>query len=512
MYSSSSTSKRLVLVPVLAIQLLLVRSVSSLNMTNAYLNHKCMDSQGKYKPGSKYEQDLKDIIGSIALSSNFTSGYEMMSLGKGPSYVSVTLLCRGDSHGPNCRQCYATSQAELRRRCPKMKGGIIWYDQCFLVFSGISYFGKIDYDNNLWMSNAKKFSADNYSNTEWTTLIGNLTTIATDEKNSKDTSTMYAAGERRLGRKKLYGMVQCMPDISSRACAECVKHEILHFQECLFFKKGARVLGMSCNFRTPRFGPYLGRGGHTTSPYTQRYVLEHDQCVSQPQMHGKSREEDGGDKDGGEGDNDEEDVVLEDPSPSVSLRKHKDGFISLSYGEPPNSVAIVFQCRGDSYGPNCQSCYTTAVAALRQRCPSNKAGIIWYDQCFLNIGTTETPVQPTDYENTFSMHNRNDVRSDKVSFNKKTRDFLTGLMPKALKRDAINYVYYAAGETILGANKIYAMVQCAQNAEQCKACLESSIRELSKCCDGKQGARVYLGRSCNVRYELYPFLRTQKDV
>ncbi|ESQ47674.1 hypothetical protein EUTSA_v10022388mg, partial [Eutrema salsugineum] len=149
---------------------------------------------------------------------------------------------------------------------------------------------------------------------------------------------------------------------------------------------------------------------------------------------------------------------------------------------------------------------------LRRRCPRNKVAIIWYDQCFLHVNKIEVPMQTMDYENTFSMHNPNNVRGDKRLFNKETRDFLNELIPKALKPNAINYVYYAAGEKRLEANRLYAMVQCAQNALKCKVCLESSIRELSKCCDGKQGARVYLGRSCNVRYELYPFLRTEKTV
>ncbi|ESQ47672.1 hypothetical protein EUTSA_v10022112mg [Eutrema salsugineum] len=196
----------------------------------------------------------------------------------------------------------------------------------------------------------------------------------------------------------------------------------------------------------------------------------------------------------------------------ISNRKFNYGNILMSYGEAPNSVTILFQCRGDSYGPNCRSCYATAIAGFRRRCPRNKAAIIWYDQCFLDVGTIETPSSAIDYKNTFSMYNPNNVNGDTQSFNRMTREFLNELMLKAIIPDGINLVNYAAGDKRLGAKRLYAMVQCAKTPVECKVCLESSIKELFKCCGGKQGARLYLGRSCNVRYELYPFLRAENTV
>jgi len=114
-----------------------------------------------------------------------------------------------------------------------------------------------------------------------------------------------------------------------------------------------------------------------------------------------------------------------------------------------------------------------------------------------------------DYENTFSMHNPNNINGDTQLFNQKMKNFLYELALKAdkPKADGTGLLYYAAGTKRLGKNKLYAMVQCTLDIFHCKVCLEWSIKELSKCCEGKQGARV-LGTSCNVRYELYPFIRT----
>jgi len=114
-----------------------------------------------------------------------------------------------------------------------------------------------------------------------------------------------------------------------------------------------------------------------------------------------------------------------------------------------------------------------------------------------------------NYDNIFSMHNPNNVRGNVNSFNKKTTEFLYKLIGKAdrLDVDGINFLYYAAGEMRLGKQTLFAMVQCAKDILSCKDCLEWSINELSKCCHGKQGARV-LGTEGTLRYELYPFLRS----
>ncbi|EFH59590.1 hypothetical protein ARALYDRAFT_898655 [Arabidopsis lyrata subsp. lyrata] len=128
MYSSSSISKRFVLyltVVVVTTQLLLVHSVSSLNLTNSYLHHKCLVSLGKYKPGSEYEKSLDDIIQSFSNkdknSYGFRTGFSMKAYGKEPDMVAITYQCRVDSRGPKCQSCVVTAGYELlRKRCPRI--------------------------------------------------------------------------------------------------------------------------------------------------------------------------------------------------------------------------------------------------------------------------------------------------------------------------------------------------------------------------------------------------------
>ncbi|WZZ25389.1 hypothetical protein YC2023_008790 [Brassica napus] len=100
---------------------------------------------------------------------------------------------------------------------------------------------------------------------------------------------------------------------------------------------------------------------------------------------------------------------------------------------------------------------------------------------------------PTNYNNTFSMHNPNNARGDAKLF--------------AMRAMDSRIIFYAAGEKKLGKNKLYAMVQCLEHIKDCKSCLTWSISKIFENNNIKQGGRV-LGTECDVRYELYPFLRS----
>ncbi|WZZ39345.1 putative cysteine-rich repeat secretory protein 17 [Brassica napus] len=247
MYSLSSVIKRLIFIHVLAIQLLLINSDLSLNTTNAYLNHKCLVNQGKYKPGSEYDNRLKRTL------KMFYSGSYRGYDGIGDSTFSAIIQCRGDSYGPKCHDCFATALSALSRRCPWYKGRIIWYDQCLLAISSFNSIGKIDYDNNFCMSNAKVVEGNVVSFMfAWNILIDDLTTSAT----SGDNYTLYSVGEKRYKGDMLYGMVQCTKGLSPKACQECVSFISLHFQDCLNDRRGGRVVGCSCSFRL-EFYPFI---------------------------------------------------------------------------------------------------------------------------------------------------------------------------------------------------------------------------------------------------------------
>ncbi|CBI28971.3 unnamed protein product, partial [Vitis vinifera] len=69
---------------------------------------------------------------------------------------------------------------------------------------------------------------------------------------------------------------------------------------------------------------------------------------------------------------------------------------------------------------------------------------------------------------------------------------------------------YATGELELEeSEKLYGLTQCTRDlsSSDCKKCLDDAISKLPNCCDGKEGGRV-VGGSCNIRYEIYPFVNS----
>ncbi|ESQ47678.1 hypothetical protein EUTSA_v10022109mg [Eutrema salsugineum] len=220
MYSSSSVSKRFVSVSILAvvaIPLVFMRSVLSLsqtialNQTNEYLHHKCINSQGTYNSGSPYEESLNRVVRSI-------------------------------SNG---------IFAVLGRRCPKNKGGIIWYDNCVLEISSVNTLAKIDYQNYFYLFNAKDMSdnIDSFNKNTKALLYKLKEKANSKENNAGKDNTVYAAGENVFGTKKLYAMVQCRKDLSPDECNVCLNWILPMLPKCCNGKQGGRVLSTSCNFR-----------------------------------------------------------------------------------------------------------------------------------------------------------------------------------------------------------------------------------------------------------------------
>ncbi|KAJ4891529.1 putative cysteine-rich repeat secretory protein 17 [Raphanus sativus] len=119
-------------------QFFIIRSISSLNLTNEYLNHKCLFNQGKYNSGSEYEKNLNGIFHYIRTRPFENVGFSQSGNGTtAENFVTVLLQCRGDSYGSKsygskCRTCLDTAILGFRKKCPSIKGGMIWYDQCFL--------------------------------------------------------------------------------------------------------------------------------------------------------------------------------------------------------------------------------------------------------------------------------------------------------------------------------------------------------------------------------------------
>ncbi|XP_039155004.1 cysteine-rich repeat secretory protein 38-like [Eucalyptus grandis] len=179
------------------------------------------------------------------------------------------------------------------------------------------------------------------------------------------------------------------------------------------------------------------------------------------------------------------------------------GFGTGSSGEGNDQVYGLALCRGDVSSSDCKSCVSDAGPELLQRCPEQKGAIIWYDNCLLKYSNVEF-FSKIDTKNKFYLLNVQDVDMDFMEFYRKIKQLLGNLTDEAVAGPKL----YAYGELGLGGYKtLFGLAQCTRDlsADDCKTCLKGAISDLPSCCYGKRGGRT-VGGSCNVRYELYPFV------
>ncbi|KAF8414076.1 hypothetical protein HHK36_002075 [Tetracentron sinense] len=200
--------------------------------------------------------------------------------------------------------------------------------------------------------------------------------------------------------------------------------------------------------------------------------------------------------------NDHFDMNLNKLTGSLFYKAPSTGFGISSVGKDPDRVYGATLCRGDVSSTDCKTCVVEASSEIRKRCPNNEGAIIWYDNCLLKYSNEEF-FGKIDNKNKFYMWNVQKV-NDPASFNQKTKELISRLTNEAY----LSPLMFATGELELEeSKKLYGLVQCTKDLSgiDCKKCLDGAISELPSCCDGKQGGRV-VGGSCNIIYELYPFV------
>ncbi|KAH6834089.1 hypothetical protein C2S53_013376 [Perilla frutescens var. hirtella] len=202
----------------------------------------CFNSQN-YTANSPFQINLKTTFGQLYVKTPPT-GFGLASSGQPETRAYGLSLCRGDVSTKDCAACVVEASSAITERCPNNKGAIIWYDNCYLKYSDVDFFGKIDSQNRFYMWNLQNVSknADEF-NQKTRDLLSKLAGEASDSKK------MYANGEVEIGEEKLYGMAQCSRDISKSDCKKCVDDAVSELPICCGGKVGGRVVGGSCSIR-----------------------------------------------------------------------------------------------------------------------------------------------------------------------------------------------------------------------------------------------------------------------
>ncbi|CAK7349931.1 unnamed protein product [Dovyalis caffra] len=211
-----------------------------------YRYHFCTDSS-TYTTNSSFPSNLNATLSSLYANATRRDGFYNTSAGQSSDKVYGLFLCRGDTSPEVCQSCIKAISEEIVNRCPNNKEAIIWYDMCMLRYSNRSIFSVSEERPKVWMWNRNNIG-DVMNVDQFNASLGDLMNkLVTRAASSSNLFAMEDRNETAFIR--LYGLVQCTPDISPSQCRICLAGCVSDIPRCCNGKQGGNVLAPSCNMR-----------------------------------------------------------------------------------------------------------------------------------------------------------------------------------------------------------------------------------------------------------------------
>ncbi|XP_049396692.1 cysteine-rich receptor-like protein kinase 10 [Solanum stenotomum] len=214
------------------------------------LYHSCSMSKN-YTERSKFESNLSRLLYRSLYNNGGNSIYTKVSEGEDPDKVHGVFLCRRYVAPKDCQKCIDVASERILHECPLDKQGNIWYDDCLVRYSNIPNFASmLNTSFSKILYNAQNVSQPEQFMEYLSAMFDNLTTQAiTINPNLK-----YAENsDLTISFQVLYGMVQCLPDLSAEDCVTCLKTAFSGIRNLSLYiakvPRGVRILLPSCNLR-----------------------------------------------------------------------------------------------------------------------------------------------------------------------------------------------------------------------------------------------------------------------
>ncbi|KAL2931595.1 Cysteine-rich receptor-like protein kinase 25 [Bienertia sinuspersici] len=189
---------------------------------------------------------------------------------------------------------------------------------------------------------------------------------------------------------------------------------------------------------------------------------------------------------------------------SSNVTSNPSGFhVTSTANGTTDAVYGLFLCRGDQNTTACSDCVKTATTTdlPKTYCPNSNVATIWYDECMVRY-SNESLLGKMDVTPKVMLSNSEKIKGNQTRFGeimRKTVNDMAVLTANngSRKKFTVRTVNFTSSVTL------YALEQCTPDltANECNRCLRVAIGQLSI----MEGARI-LQPSCNIRYEIYPFI------
>lgn len=178
--------------------------------TDSFLYGGC--TQQQFTPSSAYESNLDSLLTSLVNSATFSS-YNNFTIiaSNAPDVVYGLYQCRGDLSMPDCAACVARAVTRASALCEQRCGSAVQLEGCYVKYDNATFLGVEDKTVVL-----KK--------------CGPSVGYNSDAMASRDAVLSGLAGSggpfRIGGSGKVRGMAQCVGDLSSGECQDCLGEAI----------------------------------------------------------------------------------------------------------------------------------------------------------------------------------------------------------------------------------------------------------------------------------------------
>ncbi|CAL4992806.1 unnamed protein product [Urochloa decumbens] len=199
----------------------------SLPAVAAETAHTCDDSS--YTTNSTFQTNLNSLAAALpANASASPEGYATLAFGTSPDQVNGMALCRGDTNASSCAACVAAAIRDAQQACPLSRGATVYRDACTLRFAGSRFLDFLRQDQ--WIVSelfptVEVAPGSVEADVAWfsATVRKIFTALIDSAVVANSTRKYFATGEIGLD-PKIYGLAQCVPDLTPVQCRDCLRY------------------------------------------------------------------------------------------------------------------------------------------------------------------------------------------------------------------------------------------------------------------------------------------------
>nr|XP_051226174.1 cysteine-rich receptor-like protein kinase 15 isoform X2 [Lolium perenne] len=215
--------------------------------------------------GTMFADNLRTLLFALPDAAAPT-GFASLSNGTGRNRVFVRGICRGDSSESQCLADLRSGTIDLIASCTAAsRRATGFYDKCIVTYADINastagFSFEEDELSEILYDGRRVADPDNYEKTYYALMKRLVARAASGNGSASARTSMFATGEAEYNRSipngTMYGLVQCMRDLSASECGRCLQAAVPQLPTCCSGYQGGVVRSFNCHLRIQLYTYY----------------------------------------------------------------------------------------------------------------------------------------------------------------------------------------------------------------------------------------------------------------